>query len=267
MRALALAITLSMSAVAAPLAWHPASTERLDSRIAPPPGFERVPAAEHSFGAWLRGLPLKPADAGVHLHDGQLKANQRVHFAVVDIDVGPKDLQQCADAVMRLRGEWQFAEGQSMQVTFADTGRGTPMAFSRWAAGDRPKPKGTKLVWSRAAKPDDSYASFRRYLDTVFIWAGSSSLERQLKPVKAEALTSGDVIIKGGFPGHAVLIVDIVRNSTSRETRLLLAQSFMPAQEIHVLKNVEGPWFSPPIDSEPYDTPEWTFPAGSTRTW
>ncbi len=68
----------------------------------------------------------------------------------------------------------------------------------------------------------------------------------------------GDVFIQGGSPGHAVIVVDLVVNSTTGEKRFLLAQSYMPAQDIHVLKNPNSTdsWYSM---SEVIETPEWTF--------
>ena len=51
--------------------------ETLLSRIQPPKGFGRVPAEAGSFGAWLRGLPLKPGRPPVYLYDGLLKLNQK----------------------------------------------------------------------------------------------------------------------------------------------------------------------------------------------
>jgi hypothetical protein len=39
----------------------------------------------------------------VLLYNGAPKFRQDVHAAVIDIDVGTRDLQQCADATMRLR--------------------------------------------------------------------------------------------------------------------------------------------------------------------
>jgi hypothetical protein len=75
--------------------------ESLERRIAPPRGYVRKPAAPGSFAAWLRGLPLKPGRPAVRLHSGDRKWNQEAHHAVVDIDCGAEDLQQCADAVIR----------------------------------------------------------------------------------------------------------------------------------------------------------------------
>lgn len=254
-------------------AWRaevPGAAERLDRRFAPPDGFVRVPAPEGSFGAWLRGLPLKPAGVPVMLHSEVPKSRQDVHAAVIDIDTGARDLQQCADAVMRLRAEWQFARGDILRIAFNDTGGGRPMHFSRWTAGERPRAKGNALVWAKRAPADATYASFRRYMDTVFSWAGTHSLERELMAVRDGRVEIGDVIIKGGFPGHAVLVADVAEHPATGERRFLLIQSYMPAQDMHVLlgRNTPdgSPWYR--IDAgQPLATPEWTFPPGSLKRW
>src|SRR5690349_12514807 len=73
-------------------AWRSAgvapAAEALEARIAPPPGFARVPAAPDSWAAWLRGLPLKPRGSPVLTYTGAPKWRQDVHVAVIDIDVG-----------------------------------------------------------------------------------------------------------------------------------------------------------------------------------
>src|SRR5262245_46271490 len=199
---LALLALCSTHAQASDYRWptYKPAAETLGSRIPPPPGFERVAAEPGSFAAWLRGLPLKPAGTPVLLYTGAPKFRQDVHVAVVDIDVGTRDLQQCADAAMRLRAEWQFATDRTREIAFNDTGSAKPIAFSRWAAGERPRPSGRSLAWSRSAAPDASYASFRRYMDAVFTWAGTYSLERELPLVPLASIAPGDLFIKGGFP-------------------------------------------------------------------
>lgn len=241
--------------------------QTLEGRFSPPSGFARVAAAPGSFAAWLRSLPLMENGAPVHLHTGAEKARQDVHAAVVAIDTGPRDLQQCADAIMRLRAEWLFGAGRSQDIAFNMT-EGGRVPFSRWAKGERPSPSGK--LWKRSEKPDASYASLRRYLDFVFSYAGTASLEKELVSItRSEDIAPGDVFIKGGFPGHAVLVADVVTNPVTKAKRFLLIQSFMPAQEIHVLRNPENPdgspWYSLP--SSALVTPEWTFPAGSMRRW
>ncbi len=74
-----------------------------------PEGYERVALRENSFAGFLRNLPLRK-DNTVYLYNGQRKPNQSVHYAVIDISTGTKDLQQCADAIMRLRAEYFYAK-------------------------------------------------------------------------------------------------------------------------------------------------------------
>ena len=259
-----LATALLVSLVALPAAATPTAPTRapygwlastappdatLATRIPPPPGFERVPAPATSFAAWLRGLPMRPDGAPVLTHTGQPKWRQDVHAAVVDIDIGKRDLQQCADAIMRLRAEWLFAADRKGDIRFNDT-------------------EGKRLTFS--SRRDSGYAAFRKYMDYVFAYAGTYSLERELKPAPLASLQTGDVFIKGGFPGHAVLVADTVENAQTGEKRFLLVQSYMPAQEMHVLKNLAAgdgsPWYPAAFDGE-LVTPEWTFPEGALHRW
>ncbi len=232
----------------------------LAERIAPPPGFRRAPAAPGSFAAWLRGLPLHPARPPVHLFDGRLKGNQEAHHAVVRLDVGARDLQQCADAVMRLRAEFLRDRGCDEDVAFRFTS-GHRAAWTDWRQGLRPRIAGNQVTWRSVAAADGSYASFRRYLETVFAYAGSASLSRELERVDDPArLAAGDVFVQGGFPGHAVLVADVAEDGRGRRAFLLL-QSYMPAQEVHVLRNPADPafpWYTARSQGA-LKTPEWEF--------
>ncbi|MBK8089321.1 MAG: hypothetical protein IPK31_16040 [Chitinophagaceae bacterium] len=70
-----------------------------------PAGYDRVELSTGSFGNFLRNQPLKQ-DKTVYLYNGSPKYNQRAQYAVLNVSVGSRDLQQCADAVMRLRAEY-----------------------------------------------------------------------------------------------------------------------------------------------------------------
>lgn len=262
MRAPAAAISACLAVWPAP-AW---SQEKLAARFAPPAGYARVKAAAGSFGAWLRELPVKPGRPPVRLYDGRMKGNQSAHEAVVDIDVGRQDLQQCADAVIRLRAEYLFARGREADICFRFTS-GHLAEWLRWREGWRPLVTGNRVEWRQRASPDGSYGSFRRYLDAVFRYAGSASLSRELKRVADPAeMEIGDVFIQGGSPGHAVLVLDLAEAAGGRKV-FLLGQSYMPAQEFHVLKNPSsgpGPWYELPRRG-PLVTPEWVFPEGSLK--
>ena len=189
----ALAVTLALLSVLIPAASLPAHARapygwRADSaapaatlaeRIPPPPGFERKPQSADSFATWLRGLPMRADGAPVLTHTGKPKWRQDVHAAVIDIDIGTRDLQQCADAIMRLRAEWLFSQRRDTEIAFNNT-------------------NGKRMRFASAKRRD--HAGLRKYMDLVFAYAGTYSLERELKPVAPEAIAIGDVFIKGGFP-------------------------------------------------------------------
>ena len=211
-----------------------------------PHGHTRIPVANGTFGAWLRKLDLRK-DNTVYLFNGEAKRNQSAQFAVIDMSVGQKNLQQCADAVMRLRAEYQLSSGKKHEIVFYDN---DGKAYRPSLQTDR--------------------SSFDRYLEGVFSWCGTLSLEKQLKKAKDPAVIhAGDVFIKGGSPGHAVMVMDVARDTHGRYI-FLLSQSYMPAQDIHILRNpmdaMMNPWYSLKEGGD-LTTPEWVFQFQDRRSW
>jgi uncharacterized protein YegL len=225
-----------------------------------PAGYQRVSQNPGSFGAWLRQIPLKK-DKTVYLYNGKEKFNQLAQFAVLDISVGNKDLQQCADAVMRLYAEYRYSHAQYQQISFKATD-GTPMDYNSWMKGYRYVIKQSRLNKQLSASACGGRACFDSYLQTVFSFAGTLSLSRDLQEITdISNITPGDVFIKGGSPGHAVIVADVAYRIATGEKVFLLAQSYMPAQDIHVLKtpgSVLSPWYSTAFTGNLY-TPEWIF--------
>jgi hypothetical protein len=230
------------------------------NRISVPENYERIKIERGSYADWLRHLPLKPGNPEVQLYNGTLKYNQSAQFAVLNIDVGKEDLQQCADAVIRLKSEYHFSKKETENIHFRFTS-GDNAEYSKWAEGYRPVIKGNKVSWIKSASKDDSYKSFKAYLRQVFMYAGSSSLSKEMQAIELKQMQPGDVFIKGGFPGHAVVVLDMAVNTRTGKKIFMLAQSYMPAQDIHILKNpkeANTPWY--PLDFEgSLETPEWTF--------
>ncbi|MEK7257723.1 MAG: DUF4846 domain-containing protein, partial [Bacteroidota bacterium] len=223
--------------------------------------FVRETAPANSFAAYLQNLPLKPAGAPVLLFNGEKKARQDVHAAVIDLDVGEENLQQCADAVMRLRAEHLFQQGRFEEIHFNFT-NGFRADYTKWRQGWRILVTGNRSEWQRTAQPSNSYEAFREYLKLVFTYAGTLSLSKEMKQVAVENLQVGDVFIQGGSPGHAVIVVDVAAHPASGKKVFLLAQSYMPAQEMHVLKNQSEPALNPWYEldfGETLNTPEWSF--------
>ena len=90
--------------------------------------------------------------------------------------------------------------------------------------------------------------------------AGTLAAQVQAQPRRA-AVQPGQVLIHGGAPGHAVLVVDMVENPITHEKFMLLAQSYMPAQDIHVLRPDwnASPWFRVDAEARIVGTPGWSF--------
>jgi Domain of unknown function (4846) len=214
--------------------------------IPPPAGFSRIRPEKNSFAEWLGNIGLKK-NKTVFLFDGRPKTNQSAQFAVLDISVGKKDLQQCADAIMRLKAEYLYSVKRFDEIGFVDNNQ------KRYILG-----------------PEKDRPHFDAYLEKVFLHCGTLSLEKQLKPLRALSdLQTGDVLIQGGSPGHAMLIVNMAIQAKTGEKIYLLAQGYMPAQDIHVVVNpgqgTNNPWYA--LRPGPVDTPEWDFPKGHFKTW
>jgi hypothetical protein len=236
----------------------PPSAGILVERFGPPPGFARVELSPGGFGAWLRTLPLAPPGTPVRSFRGSviLPADHESLAAVVALDVGDGDLQQCADTVIRLHAEWLFAQGRRDASYRAASGAAMP--FARWAKGERMVPEGLGFTWTRSARPDAGHASYRRWLDAVFAWANTGSLARDTEAVPLADLRPGDFVVQPGAPGHTVLVLDMALAPDGRRA-LLLGQGFMPAQSFHVLRPAgrEGPWFIVEPGALALDTPFW----------
>ncbi len=244
------------------------SDTTLALRFDPPSGFQRGTVPSNTFAAYLRNVPLKSHVAMVHLFDGRMKNRQDVHAAVIDMSVGTKDLQQCADAVMRLRAEFLFAADRKEEITFNFTS-GFKAPFSRWMKGERIKVQGNVCSWVAGGQVGSTHADLLKYLDMIFSYAGTASLSKELKECASSPVQPGDVFIQGGHPGHAVIVVDVASDGKGDHV-FLLAQSYMPAQEIHVLKNLRDPSLSPWFklnDGEELVTPEWTFRWDQRKRW
>ncbi len=232
----------------------------VQNSIDPPEGFKRLNLEMDSYGSWLRGLPLITKHNTVHLFNGKTKFNQLVHHSIIDIDVGNKDLQQCADAAMRLRAEYLYSAGKFDDIHFNYTS-GDKASWLSWSSGMRSVINGNKVSWIKNAVADTSYHNFRKYMDSIFMYAGSASLSKELSSIgDAAKVLPGDLFIQGGFPGHAVIVLDVAEDKNGNRV-FLIAQSYMPAQQIHILKNPKfwnGPWYYAKSSGK-LITPEWIF--------
>lgn len=214
--------------------------------IPTPRGFKRIDVEENSYAFFLRNLELKTENNTVYLYNGEPKYDQGVHFAIIKIDVGKKDLQQCADAVMRLRAEYLYSKKKYSEIHFNFLSDGKARYFKDYAKGNT------------------SHKKFRKYMDYIFSYANTASLKKELHKVNSISdMQIGDVFIQQGQPfGHAITVMDIATNQNGQKV-FMLSQSYMPAQEIHILKNPNNkkisPWYLIIDSNIELITPEWEF--------
>ncbi len=237
--------------------------------IPTPRGYKRIIDKRNSFGAWLRKINLKH-DPRIYLFNGRMRDNQSTQFAVLDMPVGDKDLQQCADAIMRLRAEYFFNQGNIDSIRFNATD-GTELSFAKWMKGERYRLKGARLEpYGSGFRGGNKRQQVEQFLEVVFSYCGTISLSKETKPVNdLNNLQGGDIFIKAGSPGHAMIVVDVAMNDEG-EKIFMLAQGFMPAQSIHIVKNLLdetlSPWYRVTHDLKMI-TPEWVFYRNQLNSW
>ncbi|PLX01864.1 MAG: hypothetical protein C0594_12535 [Marinilabiliales bacterium] len=216
-----------------------------------PEGYTRIAVDSASFGFFLRNIRIDSNNT-VYYFNGEKKYSQNLHYAILAFDIGTRDLQQCADAVMRLRAEYLYWLQDYGKIHFNFVSDGKPRYFDKYSRGD----------YSRK--------NFRKYLDYIYSYANTRSLKAELLPVDSiQNIMPGDVFIQSGNPyGHAVTVIDVAINTQNDDKIFMVCQSFMPAQSIHILKNLENhklsPWYSTK-ECSPLKTPEWTFDAKDLR--
>lgn len=243
----------------------PAGTT-LEERILTPEGYTRTTEASGSLAVFLRGYTLKEDGSPVLLYDGSEKGNQLAHQAVFTLPIENVDLQQCADSVMRVYAEYLYHSGQADKIAFHFT-NGFLAQWSKWREGYRIQVDGNDVSYVSSTGYDDSYECFQKYLRMVFAYAGTLSMTEESREIPLSDLRVGDVFLKGGSPGHVVMVVDTCVNENG-EKAFLLAQGYMPAQEFHVLKNPrhgDDPWYYEEEVTYPFTTAQYTFPEGSLR--
>lgn len=235
--------------------------------IPPPQGAKRVEVKD-DFGRWLRELRLRN-DNRVFLYNGNLKDDQSNHYVVIDISRGTRDLQQCADAIMRLRAEFFYGRDKYDSIRFYAAGK-TALVFSDYKKGYRYHVAGNRIHSNQVSSSNcENRKCFMQYMETVFAFSGTYNLYEQLKPRPIMDMQPGDVFVQAGSPGHAMIVADMVINESNGKKYFILAQGYMPAQDMHIVvnpANSNSPWFELNPDGA-IITPYWKFSGTQLRCW
>ncbi len=195
-----------------------------------PAGFTRVNITQNSFQEWLRNIKTRK-DNTVYLYNGQPKERQDLHYAVLDISTGNKDLQQCADCIMRLKAEYYFQKNNYDSINFVSGNM--RCNFAQWLS-------------HTGASSKDRHALLMQFMEIVFTNCGTYTIDQMTRPVHIKDIGIGDVFVKAGAPGHAMIVTDEAINSEGKKI-YLLAEGYMPAQDMHIvinpMNNILNPWY------------------------
>lgn len=242
----------------------------IKERFSPPKGYTWIEEQPDSFGYFIENFKLKPYGSQILRYDGTPIETQDLHEAVFDIDTGNKDLQQCADAAIRLRAEYLYKAKKFDEIKFHFTS-GDLVSWNDYKNGIRAFVSGNNVSFRKTAGFDDSYPNFRKYLDLIFNYAGTISLNKETKPVaKTSDLKTGDILITAGSPGHIVFISGVCQNKEGKRL-FLLSQGFTPAQSIHTLSNpLEknfSPWYNLDVNATETKTARYFFKPTNFRSF
>lgn len=218
----------------------------IKSRVKVPEGFTRVSYPKESFQEYLRNYKLKSFGSKIINYDGSEYFWQSGHIGILEIPVPAHGLQQCADALIRVRSEYLWDNSRKDEIGFNFTS-GHYCSWKYYSEGYRPKIKGSKVSFQKIAKADYSKANFYKYLDLIYMYSGTLSLYNELEKITSiKDLKIGDMLIRGGSPGHVAIICDEIINEKG-EKRFLLFQGNTPAQSVHLVRNLEdnqiSPWY------------------------
>ena len=231
------------------------------TRVLPTEGYKRINNPKESFAEYLQTYKLKPYGSPIINYDGSHYFAQDWHEGILELPVPDNGLQQCADALMRIRSEYLWNQDRKKEIGFNFTS-GHYCSWQKYAEGYRPKINGNKVSFHKTKKANHSKENFYRYLNLIYMYAGTLSLYHELEKVAIKDLQIGDMLVTPGSPGHIVIIADAIVNAQGAK-RYLLVQGNTPAQSVCILKNFEdtaiSPWYEFMTKDAPVLTPGYHF--------
>lgn len=216
------------------------------TQVIVPEGYKRIAFKINSFQEYLRNYKLKPYGSKIINYDNSEYFAQNWHEGVLEIPVPTNGLQQCADALIRIRSEYLWEQNRRDEIGFNFTS-GHYCSWKKYANGYRPKIKGNMVTFHKTASENHSKANFYKYLNLIYMYAGTLSLYNELEKVPIKDIRIGDMLVNPGLPGHIEIIVDEIINEKGNKM-YLLAQGNTPAQNVCLLKNSDNknisPWYA-----------------------
>ncbi len=217
----------------------------VQERFAPPSGYERVACDSKSFGTYLRKHPVLEDTARVRYYTGRVNPHASPAAVIATPRVfASSEHFQCADAVFYLYAS--FLKQQKREIVFRSWA-GNPVRYK-------------------------SQSSFSDYVLNVFKTCNTASMENDVRFIGSiDSLKAGDVFLTPGNPGHVMIVMDVAANRQTNDLCFLLAESYMPAQSLQVVKNRNGGlsevWYSvrETKDAGTLATPRWKYASPSAK--
>jgi hypothetical protein len=247
------------------------SGKTVRERVSPPNEYQWVNEESNSIGEFLQNIVLESDGSNILDYTGNPIDNQSEHVAVLKYDVGTKDLQQCADAIVRIRAEYLYSLKRYDEIGFHFTS-GDMFTWNNYKNGYRPIISSNgKVNFKIIADKDESYINFRKYLNIIYTYSGTISVFNETKKVENDNnIQAGDILITPGSPGHAIIIIGRAKNKNGNIV-YLLAEGYTPAQSIHIITNPYNdkinPWYEISTSDRTIVTARYTFLKPSIRTY
>lgn len=244
----------------------------IENRYNPPEGYSRVEADKDSFAYFLRHEKLKKYGEKSIYYNGKEKKSEGVYDSVFDIDLEGKNLLHCADACYKFMGDYLYSQGKYDNIKFHFVSGGVA-DFGKYVKGYRVNPETGDYY--EGASPSSSEDVYKKFINLVYAYSGTLSLEIDTYAVDIDDMQIGDVFVIGGTPGskrvgHAIMVVDMAKDENNNKV-FMLAQSYMPAQQTQILINKKekeiSPWYS--LEKVKKEnkllSPQWTFQLNELR--
>jgi uncharacterized protein DUF4846 len=205
------------------------------TRFEPPKDFKRIWYKNNGFADWIRNLPLKESKSEVLDYHGKIfkSKDDTTIAAVVNWDIKGKRLEQCMDILIRFHAEYLWENNKQEKLVLPLPGRKS-LKWKDWQEGFRPKFKGINFDLIKSDKYNSSKNNFNKFLNLVFAESHTQQFYYAFPQIEREEVQVGDIIIKKGIKGHAVIIVDLAKNSEG-DLIALVGQGDTPACEFYLL--------------------------------
>ena len=207
--------------------------QTIESYFKLPKGYERI--SLNGYSNWIINQPIIVNQDVLTYSKDVVWGLNKTYIAKFDYNIGKEDLHQCADAAIYLNAKYHYSTSNLHSIKYRFT-NGYAYGYSTFVENKVPKCKNNK-GWKCKLVYEQTNQKLDEYLNIVWKYAGSYSLEKyDTYQVNINDIRPGDIFIYGGFPGHVVSVVDVIVNKNG-DKKFMLAQSYMPAQDQHILLN------------------------------